>query len=136
MPDLMCRYLLIRYIMKVLVVEDNPLNQLLIVEVLKAFKLVVSASGNGKQALEKLATDSFEMILMDINMPEMDGIEATKAIREQEKSTGKHIPIVALTADDTEEDRKRCSDAGMDDFLTKPINPTQLKGVIARWSKT
>jgi len=81
---------------------------------------------NGKQALDILSRESFDLILMDIQMPEMDGYEATRAIREREKTTGFHIPIVAMTAHALKGDREKCIEAGMDDYIAKPIKMEEL----------
>jgi len=90
-------------------------------------------AAEGRQALEAMAKESFDLILMDVQMPEMDGFAATGAIRQQEKaSNGKHIPIVAMTARAMKGDRERCLDAGMDDYISKPVHGKELQEVIAR----
>jgi CheY-like chemotaxis protein len=91
-------------------------------------------AANGKEALEALARASFDLVLMDVHMPDMDGIEATMAIREKEKTTGLHQPIIAMTALAMKGDRERCLAAGMDGYLSKPIDLQQLEDVLAAHS--
>jgi CheY-like chemotaxis protein len=88
-------------------------------------------AANGREALEWLAQEPFDLILMDCQMPEMDGFEATRRIRDQ-KSTA-HIPIIALTANALPEDREACLQAGMDDYLPKPFKPEALRAMLERW---
>jgi len=109
-----------------LLVEDNPINQLLAQRLIdkRGDTLVVASSG--REALELLATQQFDLILMDIQMPEMSGIEVTAAIREKEKGTDQHIPIIATTASAMKEDKDRCLEVGMDAYLAKPIDRTAL----------
>jgi CheY-like chemotaxis protein len=90
---------------------------------------------NGREAVDALARTSFDLVLMDLQMPEMDGFEATAAIRAQERGTGARIPIVALTAHAMEGDRQRCLDADMDGYVSKPIDATELFSVIDQVSK-
>lgn len=90
----------------------------------------VFIAGTGRAALEALETESFDLIMMDVQMPEMEGIEATEAIREQEKTTGKHIPIIAMTANAMRGDKERCLAAGMDAYISKPIQIKELLAVI------
>jgi CheY-like chemotaxis protein len=90
----------------------------------------VSVATNGKEALAAAGTESFHLIFMDIQMPEMDGLEATRMIREREKTTGDHVPIVALTAHALNGDMDRCLEAGMDAFISKPIDPGKIYQVI------
>jgi CheY-like chemotaxis protein len=91
----------------------------------------VSIAHNGKEALAALAADKFDLVLMDVQMPEMDGLEATVAIRTREKRTGGHIPIIAMTAHALKGDRQRCLDAGMDAYIAKPIHVEQFLETIA-----
>ncbi len=110
----------------ILLAEDKPINQELAVVLLNKWGHSVVVVSNGKEALTALDKDSFDLVLMDVQMPEMDGLEATTAIREKEKETGAHIPIIAMTAHAMKGDRKRCLEAGMDDYLCKPIHAKKL----------
>jgi two-component system, sensor histidine kinase and response regulator len=110
----------------ILLAEDNPVNQMLAVKVLEKMGHTISVAGNGLQALDLLEKGHFQVILMDVQMPEMDGFETTRVIREKEKLTGGHIPIVAMTAHAMTGDRERCLAAGMDDYISKPINRNEL----------
>jgi two-component system sensor histidine kinase/response regulator len=92
----------------------------------------VTVADNGLQALERLDGVDFDIVLMDVQMPEMNGLEATRAIREIERGTGRHVPIVAMTAHAMSGDRERCLDAGMDDYLTKPIRAEALVTYVER----
>jgi PAS domain S-box-containing protein len=112
--------------LKVLVAEDTPFNQKFILRLLDRWGWQSVLAGNGREALEQLEKDTFDVILMDIQMPEMDGLEATRSIREAEKHSGGHIPIIALTAHAMKGDRERCLEAGMDEYVTKPIFPDTL----------
>jgi len=115
--------------LRILVAEDNPVNQLVAVSMLQKRGHTVTVAGDGAQALAAMAVAEFDVVLMDLQMPGMDGFTATTAIRDAEKGTTRHIPIVALTAHAMREDRQRCLDAGMDAYLTKPFNANQLFGV-------
>jgi CheY-like chemotaxis protein len=108
------------------VAEDNPVNRLLAVRLLEKRGHHVQVAGDGIEALEKLKQAEFDLVLMDVQMPVMGGFEATAAVREREKATGKHIPIVALTARAIKGDRERCLAAGMDGYVAKPIRPEEL----------
>src|SRR6202044_1901795 len=90
----------------------------------------VAVAANGRKALASLEKESYDLILMDVQMPEMNGLEATQAIREKEKVTGKRIPIVAMTAHAMKGDEERCLAAGMDAYLTKPIHTQELLAVL------
>ena len=92
--------------------------------------MVVAA--NGKEAVEAVGDDTFDLILMDIQMPVLDGFEATSLIRQQEKEDLRHIPIVAMTAHAMKGDREKCLAAGMDDYISKPINTDELHAIIGR----
>ena len=116
--------------LKVLVAEDNPVNQKLAVRVLEKHGHSVLVAENGREALECLKQHQFDLVLMDLQMPVMDGFEATRLIRENEKSSGTHIPIIAVTAHALEGDRKKCLEAGMDGYITKPFKAPQLLEVI------
>jgi len=117
-------------ILHILLVEDNPVNQKLAVRLLEKMGHLVTVAGNGKEGFEAWQKNQFDLILMDVQMPEMDGFEATKAIREAEKETGGHTPIVAMTAHAMQGDRERCLAAGMDDYLAKPIKRKELRAVL------
>jgi len=124
---------------KVLVVEDNAVNQDVATGILKNMGCSVVTAANGERAVELFAQDSFDMILMDCEMPVMDGFDATKRIREMEKRLDearagqKRTPIVALTAHALAEVRERCLEAGMDDFLVKPYDDVQIAEMLGRW---
>ncbi len=122
-----------RHARSVLLVEDNAVNRCVAAGLLKKRGFVVEAVENGKQALEALACERFDLVLMDVQMPEMDGFETTDAIRRQERSTGEHVPIVAMTAHAMQGDRERCLQAGMDDYVSKPIEPLQLFATLERF---
>ena len=109
--------------LRVLVVEDNPVNQRLVVRLLEKRGHRVEVAANGREALQALDKERFDLVLMDVQMPEMCGMEATAAIRQNEKSSGLHTPIIALTAST---DRERCLAMGMDGYLAKPIRPLEL----------
>ena len=119
--------------LRILVVEDNPVNQQLIVKFLKKKGHVTSVADDGSIAVEMLKRDSrFDVILMDMQMPKMSGLEATAEIRKQEAGTDRHIPIIALTASVFKGDRERCLASGMDDYLTKPVNRDALFAALER----
>jgi CheY-like chemotaxis protein len=117
---------------RVLLAEDNPVNQRVACRILTKRGYPVTVVGNGKEALAALARDPFDIVLMDVQMPEMDGFEATRAIRLEEAGNGQHLPIVAMTAHAMNGDREKCLANGMDDYVTKPIEPAQLFDAIAR----
>ena len=117
---------------KILLAEDNLVNQKVAVRFLEKRGHAVVLAESGKEALDAWRKQAFDLILMDVQMPEMDGFEATSRIREQEKSTSKHIPIIALTAHAMVGDRERCLAAGMDDYVSKPINADDLFAAIER----
>jgi CheY-like chemotaxis protein len=106
--------------------EDNRVNQMLAVRLLEKQGHHVQVAGDGREALEELKKADFDLVLMDVQMPVMGGFEATAAIREMEQGTGKHIPIVALTAHAVTGDRERCLAAGMDGYVPKPIHTEEL----------
>jgi len=118
--------------LRVLLAEDNFVNQKLAIRLLERRGHQVQLVETGREALELHETGRFDLVLMDIQMPEMDGIAATRAIREREAKSGGHIPIVAMTAHAMKGDRERCLEAGMDDYLAKPVHPEVLEEVIAR----
>ena len=112
--------------LRILVAEDTPFNQKFILRLIDRWGHKAVMVENGRQALRALAKDKFDLVLMDVQMPEMDGLEASTAIRESEKNTGRHIPIIALTAHAMKGDRERCIKAGMDEYVSKPISPDAL----------
>jgi two-component system sensor histidine kinase/response regulator len=118
----------------ILLVEDNTVNQVLAVRLLEKRGHSVAVAGNGNEALAALAKEAFDLVLMDVQMPEMDGLQATAAIREKEKITGKHLPIIAMTAHAMVGDKERCINAGMDDYITKPIRTEELSKLLAGYS--
>ncbi len=115
---------------RVLLVEDNAVNRTLAERLLQKRGFAVSIAVDGKQAIAATQSAEFDVVLMDIQMPEMDGFEATAEIRKRERLTGQRTPIIALTAHALKEDRERCLAAGMDAYVTKPIRPAELFGVI------
>ena len=119
---------------RVLLAEDNEVNQILALALLESFGIEARAVGNGRDAVALLRTRSFDLVLMDCQMPDMDGFQATEAIRRQEATSGStRTPIVALTANAVRGDRERCLTAGMDDYLAKPYSGDQLATVLGRW---
>ncbi|MBV8905083.1 MAG: response regulator, partial [Acidobacteriia bacterium] len=116
----------------VLLAEDNPINRKLAVKLLENYGHTVVVATNGREALDALEKQSFDLVLMDVQMPLMDGFEATAAIRQAEKTTGAHTPIVALTAHALKSDAERCLSAGMDAYLSKPIHAADLYTLIDR----
>ena len=118
--------------LRILVAEDNLINQKLAKYMLSNLGHEVTLAANGKEAVESSQNSQFDFILMDVQMPVMDGLEATRAIREREKQSYLHIPIIALTAHAMKGDRERCLEAGMDDYISKPINYSELMEAIKR----
>jgi signal transduction histidine kinase/DNA-binding response OmpR family regulator len=116
--------------LRILLTEDNRINQKLAVKLLERAGHSVSVAENGLQAIWLAANDSFDLVLMDVQMPEMDGFEATALIRQNERASGAHIPIIALTGHAMQGDQERCLAAGMDGYLTKPINSSELFKII------
>ncbi len=116
----------------VLVVEDNTVNQRVAVRMLEKLGYRADVAGNGLEALEALERIEYDLVLMDVYMPEMDGFEATAAIRAREGGR-RHLPIVAMTANAAKEDRESCLTAGMDGYLTKPVKPEQLHAALAQY---
>jgi CheY-like chemotaxis protein len=114
---------------KILVVEDEPVNMLLISEVLRKMGVEVIKAGNGKEAIDMLAEHDPAMIFMDVNMPIMDGFTATALIREL-PSHHKAVPIIALTADAMKEDKERCLASGMNDYISKPFRLEEIQSVL------
>jgi two-component system, sensor histidine kinase and response regulator len=120
--------------LRLLLAEDNLVNQRLALRMLQKHGHAVTVAANGVEVLSALKESTFDLILMDIQMPELDGLETTRAIREHEKITGAHLPIIALTAHALQGDRERCVEAGMDDYISKPIKIDELLGMIEKWA--
>ncbi len=118
---------------RVLVVEDNAVNQKVITRMLQRYGLDVDLAGNGREALDAAARAHYAVIFMDCQMPELDGYEATRLLRESEASRGARTPVVAMTAHALQGDRDRCIDAGMDDYLSKPLTAAPLLAALRRW---
>jgi PAS domain S-box-containing protein len=118
--------------LRVLVAEDSPVNLKLIVRLLEKRGNKVVKAANGREVLRALERQRFDLILMDVQMPEMDGLECTATIREREKGTGAHVPIIAMTAHAMKGDRERCLDAGMDAYVSKPVRAEELFETIER----
>ena len=119
---------------RILVVEDNAINQKVAQGLLKKFGLNVDLAANGVEALTSLGSLPFDLVFMDCQMPVMDGYEATQQIRHPEsKVLNRDIPIVAMTANTMEGDREKCLSVGMNDFISKPINPNKVQETLHRW---
>jgi CheY-like chemotaxis protein len=118
----------------VLLVEDNPINQLVASEMLQLLGIEVVCAYDGMEALESMHYRRFDLVLMDIQMPRMDGLDATREIRRREQnSSATPTPVVALTANASDNDRQRCLAAGMNDFLAKPVKTEQIAAVLSRY---
>jgi two-component system, sensor histidine kinase and response regulator len=118
--------------LRILATDDVPVNQELIRAILEKRGHRVSLASNGQESIDLWRSGSFDLLLMDVQMPEMDGLTATSRIRAEEAVRGGHVPIIAMTAYAMSSDRERCLQAGMDDYITKPINPTEVMAAIAR----
>jgi CheY-like chemotaxis protein len=118
--------------LQILLAEDNPVNCHLAVRLLEKQGHQVTCATDGRQALAVLEKRGFDLVLMDVEMPNMDGLEASAAIREREKATGGHIPIIAMTAHVMKGDREKCLAAGMDGYVSKPIRPAELVDAIRK----
>jgi PAS domain S-box-containing protein len=119
----------------VLVAEDNAINQMVATEFLAALGYHVDVAHNGQEAVEMATAGAYRAVLMDCQMPVMDGYQATRELRAGERR-GTHLPIIAMTAGALAADRQRCLDAGMDDCITKPVDPFELKQLLAHWTAT
>jgi two-component system sensor histidine kinase/response regulator len=115
----------------ILVAEDNSVNQILIVRVLEKMGHTSVVVGNGKEALARVSSEQFDLVFMDVQMPEMDGLAATAAIRKTEEAKGTHIPIFAMTAHAMKGDRERCLQAGMDGYIAKPVRLSDIEHTLA-----
>jgi PAS domain S-box-containing protein len=116
-----------------LLVEDNTMNQLVATKLLEKLGYTVDVAENGREALEAIAAGSYDAVLMDCQMPEMDGYEATRQLRRSENGGPTRLPVIAMTAAAMEGDRERCLAAGMDDYVTKPVRAVAVDAVLARW---
>ena len=119
--------------MNILLVEDNLLNQKVVTFNLRKKNYNVTAVANGHDAVDVYKNNTFDLVLMDIMLPGMNGYEITKVIRDSEKETNEHIPIIALTANALENDREKCLNAGMDDYLAKPFSAEELYKTMERY---
>jgi CheY-like chemotaxis protein len=118
------------FILNILLAEDNPVNQRLATRLLEKRGHRVAVTATGREALAMLEQHRFDAVLMDVQMPDMDGLQATALIREREGRLGLHTPIIALTAHTMRGDRERCLEAGMDAYITKPVNAVELISVV------
>ena len=116
----------------ILLAEDNVVNQRLAARLLEKWGHTVTVVSTGKDVLTALAQQSFDLVLMDVQMPEMDGLEATAAIRAQERLSATHVPIIAMTANAMQGDAEQCLAAGMDGYIAKPMRPDDLYTAITR----
>lgn len=116
-----------------LLVEDNVLNQKLIFLTLSKYGFKIDVANNGKEALDKLQTKNYDIILMDLMMPVMDGLEATRNIRKREQDTGNRNIIIGLTANTYDADREKCLKEGMDEYMSKPFDIEVFKDIIAQF---
>jgi CheY-like chemotaxis protein len=124
----------VRFSGRVLLVEDNPINRLVATEMLSDLGLCVEGAADGKEALDQLTAGQYDLVLMDCQMPVLDGYGATESWRKREVNEGrKRTPIAAVTANALPTDRKRCIDCGMDDYLAKPYRREEMIGLLTRW---
>jgi CheY-like chemotaxis protein/HPt (histidine-containing phosphotransfer) domain-containing protein len=117
--------------LRILVVEDNLVNQKLVIRMLEKMGHLCALAQNGRAALKRLEAETFDLALMDVQMPEMDGLTATRKIRENETQTKSHLPIIAMTAHAIKGDRERCLEAGMDTYISKPVTSQGIAAAIA-----
>lgn len=122
--------------LKLLVVEDNLLNQKLIFLNLKRYGFVMDFAENGKVALEKIEEISYDLVLMDLMMPVMDGLETSIKIREKEKGTNNHLSIIGLTANTMDADRDKCLKHGMDEYMAKPFDLKEFYKILRKLGLT
>lgn len=120
---------------RVLVVDDNHVNRMVARGMLDRLGITADTASSGREAVEAVIREPYDLVLMDLHMPDVDGVNATAAIRRHEAST-RHTIVIALTASVTSEDRGLCLAAGMDDFLTKPVRIATLADAITRWTST
>ena len=114
-----------------LLAEDHPVNRQIALSLLSGLGLDVDLAADGEEALERVATQDYDLIVMDVEMPRLDGIAATRELRRRYPE--RRVPIIAATASNADEDRQRCLAAGMDDFVSKPIKPEALRELLGKW---
>lgn len=120
--------------LRILLVEDQLTNRLVVENILENMGLVAIHAENGEEAVQKVRAGSFDLILMDVQMPVMNGFDATREIRKLEQMQQRgHMPIIAVTANAMQGDREKCLDAGMDDYIAKPIQIAELQAMIRRY---
>jgi CheY-like chemotaxis protein len=117
----------------ILIAEDNEVNAKITTIQLQKLGYDIDSAGTGKGTIEKVRSKRYALILVDVQMPDKDGFEATREIRDFEKNTGYRVPIVAMAAHAMQGDRKRCLNAGMDDYMTKPVSLESLRDITERW---
>ena len=118
---------------RILLAEDNAVNQKVAVRLLEKHGYCVSVVANGEEALAALELEPYDLVLMDIQMPVMDGLVAVQMLRECERTTGRHLPVIAMTAHAMQGDRERCLNAGMDGYVSKPFKVDELMSAIAEF---
>ncbi|MCF8336013.1 MAG: response regulator, partial [Bacteroidales bacterium] len=119
---------------KILLAEDQKINRKIVSGLLSKYNWEIEEAVNGEDALNKAINGNFDIVLMDVQMPQMDGYEATRRIREKENETGKHLPIIAMTAHAMKGDKEKCLAAGMDHYLAKPINTEDVVKIIREYT--
>lgn len=120
---------------KILVVEDHFINQELMKEMLDRMNCTVDTAENGKEALDRVENNTYDVIFMDLQMPEMDGLQATQQIRKIQEKKNVKTPIIALTANAMQSDQKKCMDAGMDDYLSKPFEMNDIEKLLRKYCR-
>jgi two-component system sensor histidine kinase/response regulator len=122
-----------RFGTRVLLAEDNIVTQQVTLAMLERLGCQVAIAGNGREALDALSCATYDLVLMDCHMPELDGLAATQELRRREHRDGYRVPVIAITASDLEGDREECLVAGMDDYIVKPVTLDKLRDVLGRW---
>ena len=121
------------YLFKILIAEDDTISQILLVQYLQDTGFSVAVAKTGYEVIDIYQKEKIDLILMVVRMPDLDGFSTVGMIRNHEKNTGKHVPVIAVTAFAIHGDREKCINAGMDDYITKPVNLDELSGIIAKW---